>query len=185
MQSQKLNSFGAKWGVIIGFVYCLLLVLRYKMGGSNPIMFSLWIFVGYIVVLVLLLIAGFNLRKEMGGYIELKDAFKALFVAVLIFELFYAIFNFIYIKYVDPGFFQRLKDSTELLLQKSNQSQEKIDKALSSLDVDAAKKMNIWDVLKSYLFFVAISGVFAFLIALIVKRKKDPSLAQQENFLQP
>src|SRR5689334_13380482 len=123
MLNQKLNSFGAKWGAIIGFVYCLLLLLRYKT-GSNFLMFSIWIFVGYIIVLVLLLIAGFNLRKQLGGYVELKDAFKALFLAVLIFELFYALFNFIYIKYVDPGFFQRLKDSTEEFLIKNNQPQK-------------------------------------------------------------
>jgi hypothetical protein len=184
MQNQKLISFGAKWGVIIGFVYCLLLLLRYKM-GSNFLMFSILIFTGYIIALVLLLIAGFRLRKEMGGYIELKDAFKALFVAVLIFELFYAIFNFVYIKYVDPGFFQRLKDSTEEFLVKNNQSQKKIDEILNNIDVDAAKKMNTWDLLKSYLFYLGISGVFAFLIALIVKRKRDPALTQQENFLQP
>jgi glucan phosphoethanolaminetransferase (alkaline phosphatase superfamily) len=184
MQQETNVSFGIKWGVLIGVVYSVLLLLRYTTGATNPIMLGLWAFVGYLAVLILLLISGFQLRKRNGGFIELKEVFKILFLSVLIFELFYALFNFIYLKYVNPTFFQTLKDSTEALLQKSNQPQEKIDEMLEKMDAQAAANMNILDVLKSYLVSISISGVFALIFSLIIKKKKDPFLNQQDNFLQ-
>jgi hypothetical protein len=183
MQRNINTSHGIKWGLIIGFIYCLLLLLRYNFGANNPIMFSLWIFLGYIITLVLLLISGFLLRKQNNGFIDLKEAFRVLFISVLIFEFFYAVFNFVYLKYVNPIFYQSFRDATEAYLIKSNQPQEQIDKVTKAIDVDAPKKMNLFDMLKSYLFFVAISGAIAFLFALII-RKKNPFGSEQDQFLQ-
>ena len=184
MQEQSNISHGVKWGVIIGIVYSILLFLRYNSGAGNPVMLGLWSFLGYIIVLILMFVAGFQLRKKNGGYLELKEAFKILFLSVLIFELFYVLFNFIYLKYVNPHFFQTLRDATEELLVKSNQPQDKIDDMLSKLDQQAASNMNLLDVLKSYLVSICISGIFALIISLIVKKRKDPFLTQQDNFLQ-
>lgn len=184
MQKESNISFGVKWGIIIGVAYTILLLLRYSTGATNPIMLGLWAFVGYIIVLTMLLVSGFQLRKKNGGFIEMKEAFKILFLSVLIFELFYALFNFIYLKYVNPEFFHRLKDATEELLIKSNQPQEKIDEMLAKMDEQAASNMKILDVLKSYLISISISGVFALIFALIVRKRKDPFINQQENFLQ-
>jgi len=184
MQHQSNISHGVKWGIIIGFIYSVFLLLRYGTGATNPILLALWAFLGYAIVLVILLISGFQLRKKNGGFIELKEAFKILFLSVLIFELFYALFNFIYLKYVNPNFFQTLKESTEALLQKSNQSQEKIDEMLDKMDVQAAANTNFLDVVKSYLISISISGVFALIFALIIKRRKDPFLTQQDSSLQ-
>jgi hypothetical protein len=184
MQKESNIAFGVKWGIIIGIVYTILLLLRYSTGASNPIMLGLWAFVGYCIVLIMLLVSGFQLRKKNGGFIEMKEAFKILFLSVLIFELFYALFNFIYLKYVNPDFFQRLKDSTEALLQKSNQPQEKIDEMLQKMDEQAAANMKLVDVLKSYLISISISGVFALIFALIIRKRKDPFTTQQDNFLQ-
>lgn len=184
MQRESNLSHGMKWGLIIGIVYCILLYLRFSTGASNPVLFSAWAFIGYIIVLVLLLISGFQLRKKNGGFIELKEVFKVLFLSVLIFELFYAVFNFIYLKYIDPEFFQKLKDSTEVLLQKSKQSQSEIDKLLKNIDPDSGRKMTIFDVLKTYLFYISISGLCAFLFSLIIRKKQDPFHTDRDNFLQ-
>lgn len=181
----RIGAHGVKWGIIIGLVYCAFLFLRYNSGAQNPVMFGLWIFLSYIVVLILLLVSGFQLRKNMGGFIELKEAFKGMFIAVLIFELFFAVYNFIYLKYVNPNFYYQLKDATEAFLENNKQSADQIRKTLDSIDVDAPKKMNFIDFLRSYLSFVAISGIFAFIFGLIIKRKRGPFQEQEDNFLQP
>ena len=177
------GAHGVKWGIIIGVIYVILLFLRFNMGETNPLIFSGLAVVSFCVVVILLFVAGFNLRKRMGGYIELKDAFKSLFYAVLIFELFYALFNFIYLKYINPDFFYHFRDATEKLLVESKQSQAEIDKMLGQIDVDAPKNMGFFDFLKGYLFWVALTGAIAFVISLIVKRKPDPSTIQQRDFL--
>ncbi len=176
-----INKHGLKWGLIISVVYCIFLFLRYEMGESNPLIFSGLAFVGYVIILVLMLVSGFQIRKQLGGYIELQQAFKAIFIAVLIFELAYAIFNFIYLKYINPDFFLHLRDSTERMLTEAGQSQSEIDKVLNSIDVDAPRKMGVFDVLKSYLVGVAITGALAFLMALIIKKKPDAYM--QKDFL--
>src|SRR4051812_47178176 len=116
MQHESNISHGVKWGIIIGVVYCFLLWLRYSTGASNLMILGTWTFVGYAIVLALLLVSGFLLRKKLGGYVELKEVFKILFLSVLIYEFFYTIFNFIYMKYIDPAFFDRLRAATEELL---------------------------------------------------------------------
>jgi hypothetical protein len=56
MQQETNVSFGIKWGVLIGVVYSVLLLLRYTTGATNPIMLGLWAFVGYLAVFFLIFI---------------------------------------------------------------------------------------------------------------------------------
>lgn len=173
MKKETNISHGLQWGLIIGLVYCILLFLRYNQGNNNPLMLGVWALIGYIVVLVLLLICGFQRRKQLGGFIELKDAFQTMFVAVLIFELFYLVFNYIYFNYVEPNFFANMKDSMEAYMEKNNVSQEKIDEAMANFDKQSAKSMNLGNAFLSYAIWVCVSGVIALIFSLIVKRK-DP-----------
>ncbi len=174
MQKETNVSHGLKWGVIIGIVYCIFLFLRYNFGGNNPMMLGFWTFIGYLVVLALLFVCGSIRRKQLGGYIELKDAFQTMFIAVLGFEFFYMAFNFLYLKFVNPDFFSNLKDTMEAYMIKNNVPQEDIDKALKNFDSEASKKMNLGSSILSLAFSVAISGVFAMIFALILKKKREP-----------
>lgn len=174
MQNETNVSHGLKWGVIIGVVYCILLFLRYNLGGSNPLMLGVWTFVGYVIVLALLFICGTVRRKQLGGYIELREAFQTMFIAVLGFEFFFMAFNFLYLKFINPYFFENLKDATEAYMIRNNVEQAKIDKALENFDAQAVKNMNLGSSLLSFAFSVAISGVFAMIFALIIKRKREP-----------
>lgn len=173
MEKQKNVEHGLKWGVIIGVVYCLLLLIRYNQGNGAPILLGVWTFIGYLIVLILLFICGVIRRKQLGGYIELKDAFQTMFIAVLGFEFFYMAFNFIYLKYINPDFFQNMKDSMEAFMIKNNVSQEQIDKALEQMDTQAAKNMNLVTSFLSFAFAILVSGVFALIFALIIKRKRN------------
>lgn len=174
MQKESNVLHGVKWGIGIGVLYCLIIYLRYHLGATNPILFGLITIVGFIAVLVLLLISGFQRRKASGGYIELRDIFQSLFVAVLIFELFYAIFNYVYLKAIDPDFFQRLKESTEKMMETQGVNDEKIEKQLKNLDVDSARKMQASSVILNYLMNIAVMGVFALVFSLIIKRRRPP-----------
>ena len=87
---------GLMFGLIVGLVYCVSIFLRYNMLSMGPIMVGVIAFVFYLVVIGLLVFCGVKRRKELGGFISLKDAFQTIFVAVLIGELIYLIFNFIY-----------------------------------------------------------------------------------------
>ena len=173
MQQETPASHAIKWGIIIGLVYCVLLWLLYSLGSENMIMLGVWSFVGFIIVMILLFMSATQLRKKMGGFIGFKELFKYLFITVLIYEAFYAIFSFIYVNYVDPEFFNKIKVAMEELLVKANESQDKIDEQMEKFDRDASSNKSMLGVLKSYLISVAISGTCALIISAIVKKKKD------------
>ena len=183
MQNENSGSHGLKWGIIIGVVYCLLLFLRFYLGANNAGIFGLLTFVGYLTVIILLFICGISFRKQIGGYIEMKEAFKTMFIAVLLFELLYSIFTVIYLKYIDPNFFDKFRVSTENLLLMAKQSQADNDKILQGIDqwADAARNLNAFDFLKTYLYNVAVTGLFALIFAFIIK-KKQPFANDNFNF---
>lgn len=182
MQQDNSSAHGIKWGVIIGLVYFLLLFLRFRLGADNATYFGLFTFVGFIVALILLFLCGYNYRKKAGGFVQMKDAFKTMFIAVLIFELFYSVFTLIYLKYIDPRFFEKFRNSTERIMLVIKQPQADTDKILAGIDqwAEGAKNLNVFDFLKTYLFNVATTGLFALIFSFILKRKQP--FFPQENF---
>ncbi|HEY0040057.1 MAG TPA: DUF4199 domain-containing protein [Flavisolibacter sp.] len=174
MQNENSSAHGIRWGVIIGLVYCLLLFLRFYLGADNAGIFTMVMFVSFITVIILLFFCGKTFRNKAGGYVEMKEAFKTMFIAILIFEFFYAVFTLVYLKYIDPQFFDKFRVSTENILIMAKQSQVDIDKALTSVDQwgAQAKSLTVFDFLKTYLYNVAITGLFALLFAFIIKKKQ-------------
>lgn len=183
---QTLNSgaHGIRWGLIIGGVYAILVFLRYYLGSGNVLTFSLMTYVGFPIVLVLLFLSGRQARIDNGGHIEMREAFKVMFIAVLIFEVFYMLVTFIYLKYIDPTFFEKLRDSTENLMIQAKTPQKDIDNMLGNLDQVQAqsKQIGVFDLIKTYLYSVGMTGLFAILFAFILKRK--PPMFQEDNFNQ-
>jgi hypothetical protein len=174
MENENSGAHGVRWGVIIGVVYSLLLFLRFYLGANNAGLFTILMFVSFITIIVLLFFCGKTFRSKNGGYVEMKEAFKTMFIAILIFELFYAVFTIIYLKYIDPQFFEKFRVSTEEILIVAKQSQADIDKALVNVDQwgAQAKALTVFDFLKTYLYNVAVTGLFALLFAFILKKKQ-------------
>jgi uncharacterized membrane protein len=185
-QKVDAGSHGLKWGLIIGFVYAIFILLRYRFGANDFVTYGILMFVGFVVVMGLLFYSGKKARDENGGYIEMQEAFKAMFIAVLIFELFFMVATLIYLKYIDPDFFQKLRDSTESVMLATKASQADIDRALQTLEQAQAQsqytKINVFDFLKTYLYTVGLTGLFALAFAFFLKRK--PPVFQQDQFPQ-
>lgn len=180
MERNELSAYGVKWGVVIGIVYVILLQLRFSLGETNVAYYGLLSTVGFFVVLALLLWSGFALRKKMGGYIELKDAFKSMFYSVLILEFMYQVYSYIYIKFINPLFYLNFRNASEKFMVAAGTPRKDIDELLKAIPVNASRDMNVIDLLKQYFFYMAVFGVFAFLLALIV-RKNRPTFDGRQN----
>lgn len=183
-QTVDSGSHGLRWGLIIGVAYAVLVFLRYRLGTNNVMIFSVLTFVGFIVTLGLLFFCGWKLRQQNGGWIEMREAFKAMFIAVLLFEAFFMVTTLVYLKYIDPNFFEKLRTSTETMLLAANTPQREVDTMLNNMDQLQTQysQINFFDFLKTYLYSVGITGLFALLFAFIIKRK--PPVFQQDDFLQ-
>ena len=62
----------------------------------------------------------------------------------------------------------------ETLFEKNNVSQDQIDKQLQGLDAIAQENLDLWSWLTMFAFFIMLSGIFALIFSLIIKRKRPP-----------
>lgn len=167
---------GLMFGLIVGLVYCVSIFLRYNMVSSGPIMIGVIAFVFYLGVIGLLVFCGIKRRRELGGFISLKDAFQTIFVAVLIGELIYLIFNFIYLKYIDPTYAEKFMRVMETWIENSGLSDAKKDETLEKMreqmQIQADKGLTLKGAGVSYLIWVCVTGVIGFIVSLIIKKRK-------------
>ena len=155
-------SIGVTFGVVIGLIYVILLFVRW-MSAESIIRFGLLAAVNYVLVLGLLVYEAIYRRKQEGGFISLKDVFQTLFISVLIFELFYAVYNFVYLKYIDPEVINRMKEAMKEMMEKFKVPDDDMQKSMQKFDeFDNATQLG--QVIKGYFTGVAISGVCAFII---------------------
>jgi hypothetical protein len=109
MTATSKYTVGIRYGVITAFIYMVILFLRYHFFAGSPVSFFLFSMTGYIFILMMYLATGIARKKELGGYGDLKEIFQSIFIAILITELVYILFNFIYFKFVDPVFWENFK----------------------------------------------------------------------------
>jgi Protein of unknown function (DUF4199) len=173
-------AIGLRFGLITGFIYIVLLFLRYHYISSNPVQFGLSALVSYIIILMMYLFAGIARKKELGGYGELKDIFQSIFIVILITELFYIIFNLIYLKYIDPAFWENLKKTSISYYENLKLSNDDIAQRIKDFkDVDQETKPS--GLLRGYGYSIVIDSLFGLIIASILKKKRLSSTEILDN----
>ncbi len=172
MQPTSKYSMGLRYGLITGLVYAVLLFLRYNFFAGSPISLGIFSMASYLIVLGLYLVAGISRKKELVGYADFKDIFRTIFIVILITEAVYVIFNAIYLKYVDPSFFDNFKSTTRNFLEKSGLTQDQIDERMKSFD-DSNKQMSLPGLLKGFGSWVVIDSIIGMIYAAILRKKKD------------
>jgi hypothetical protein len=167
-------SIPMRFGLITGLVYMVLLFFRYKYFASNPVQFGLSALVTYLVILMLYLFTGIARRKELGGYGESREIFQSIFIVILITELVYILFNLIYLKYVDPAFWENLKTTSLSYYKGLKLDGVQMEQRMKSFkDVDQQTKP--MGLLKGYGFSVIIDSLFGLIFAAILRKKKPNS----------
>jgi hypothetical protein len=171
MQQVSKYSIGLRFGLITGVLYICLLFLRYHYFAGNPITFGSFGIASYMVILLMYLFTAIARKKELGGYADLKEIFQSIFIAILITELVYVLFNFVYLKYVDPGFLDIFNASSLAYYHKLNFTPEQIDMKMKGIKTlsEAVKPRGL---LKGFGMIVVIDSIFGFIFAAIVRRKK-------------
>jgi Protein of unknown function (DUF4199) len=174
------NRTGFQYGLITGVLYAILLFLRYRYFGSNPVSFGIFAFVSYIMILVMFLFTAIARRKELGGYGDFREIFTSVFIAILIAELFYVVFNIVYLKYIDPAFWENFRTTSLQYLQKLNATQEQIDQQMKSFKNDGQQTKPV-GLVKGYGNGVIVDCVFGMIFTLILRRKKPDTPVNSEG----
>ncbi len=98
-------------GVIGGLILVAINLLIYVV--DPMLMANLWLVFVFpsFLYLILLLVAGFNIRKAESGYLKFGKAFLSVFVAGLIMSLLSTIWNIILFNVIDPGLAEALMET--------------------------------------------------------------------------
>jgi Protein of unknown function (DUF4199) len=165
------NTIGLRYGLLTGLLYVVVLFIRYKYFASSPVSFGIFTLVSYIIILMMFLITGIARKKELGGYGEYREIFTSIFIAILIVELFYLVFNLIYFKFIDPAFWESFKSNTLTYLQKLHYTDVQIEQQMKGFK-DMGQQTSPAGLIKGYGFGVIIDAVFGLIFALILRRRK-------------
>jgi heme/copper-type cytochrome/quinol oxidase subunit 4 len=175
MQADQKYKLGIQYGIITGVLYIILLFIRYRFTYLNSNYIGILAVISYVVILVMFLVTGIMRRKQLGGTAEMKNIFQTIFITILITELCYVIFNWIYLKYIDPGFWEKLKSVSLEILKKAKIPQDQIDEQMKGFK-DADQLTKPMGLIKGYGSSVVIDSIFGLLFASLL-RKKTPVIA--------
>lgn len=163
---------GLKFGIIAGVIYILLLLIRYLFFGGNPMIFTGTMFVSYLIILFFFFQAGLARRKEKGGYADIKDIFSNIFIAIVITEFCYGAFNYIYLNYIDPGFYTHFLESTLNYVRQMGGSEEAINQQIEKMQSERDQSKMFSNALLGFATWVIIDSIIGLIFALVLKKEK-------------
>jgi hypothetical protein len=173
MASEKSYATGVKYGLIAGITYVVLLFVQYKYTAVNPVSFALTKLATFIIIIALFVFAGLARRKELGGYADFRSVLQPLIITIIITEVMYGLFSYIYLNYIDPQFLDNFLNNITAWFEKKGLSQDQIDKQMEMYRNNTTKP-TIRDVLFGIATWIVIDAVFGIIIAAVLRRKRPP-----------
>ena len=165
------RSVGVRFGLIaalIGIVYFLIL----NVAGIDMTQ-GVWNWVGYGITLALVILAQKQFKDKGDGYMSYGQGIGVAFWMGLVSAVISSIFTYVYIKFIDTGFLQLVKDRQIEAMQKQGMSDEQIDQGM--------KMASMFMTPEAMFFYMLIGGLLVtIIIALIVtiftqKRNPEPA----------
>ncbi len=165
------RSVGIRFG-LIGAVISIAYFVILNLAGLDMTQ-GFWNWLGYVITLVLLVLSHKYYKDNGDGFMSYGQGIGIAFWIGIVSGLIASIFNYFYIKFIDPSFLEIIKDKQLEAMQERGMSDEQIDQAMqfSSIFMNA----------EAMLFFMIFGSILATIIfALIVTiftQKKNPEPA--------
>lgn len=130
---QNLNKAALNNGLIIGVLSAVIAMVTYYMFPS--MLGSMGYGLGTLVLtLVIYILFTIDLRKKIGGYWSFREALKGIFLMSFVAGLFYAVFNLLFYKLIEPNAFEKISGFVEQGMSRTFENmgmqQEQIDEAV-------------------------------------------------------
>lgn len=173
-QDNSFISNTLKAGLTLGFFYALIIFIENKFFYQNPLAFGAAKTVGYLLFLSGLFYIGTQLKKNFNGHLSFKESLKGLLIVIIAAELIYTLFNILYVKVIEPDFFEKMKISWEAYFRNMNLPGDAIDDALTRFDEGG--RLTLLNTIGSYGMSIVIDAIFAILIAAFLRGKKKGAI---------
>ncbi|MGN6492621.1 MAG: DUF4199 domain-containing protein, partial [Agriterribacter sp.] len=135
METTKKTNVGLTYGLVCGLasvVFGLILYLGGVKWFVSPIAY-----LGFLIPIVIAVLAGQKQKKLQDGYLEFSEALKTVFTVFVIGTVIGTLFNYVLFNFIDVPFAQALTqesaEKAQQMMQKFGASQEQIDKATEDM----------------------------------------------------
>lgn len=168
-EKASVKQVSIKWGLILGVISIALFLITI-FGGlvGNKVM--QWL--TYIPMIIIIVLAHKEYKNEGDGFMSYGQGLGIGTLTVFIGSLLSTIFFYIYVKFVDAGFIETIKDQQIVELEKGGMSDEQIEQAMSiSESFMTPEMMSVFAILGSVF--------FGFILSLIISaftKNSNPEL---------
>lgn len=174
MEDQSRANFehALKWGLILGMTDIILNLIVYIIDKS--ILTSMWFGgITFIINITLMIVPVTQRRKELGGFIDFKDAFLICFVVIAGGALLQNVYNYFLYNMIDQGLAEYIKqksiESATSMMEKFGTPQEAMDKAIEDIQ-NTDFNQTPARIGKQYFLMLIFGGVIASIIAAIFRK---------------
>lgn len=167
-QSSKFKT-GIQFGILTGIIYILVLVGRYYF-GNTPVHLGVGSAVGYVIIIALFFLAANTRKKQLGGAADVKELFGTVFIVILITELCFSLFNYIYLRYLDPGYLDRFSRSTLEWMQQAKLPEKELEAFEKT--IQEQKQTSFGTLALGFARAIIMDSIVGLIIAFILKKNK-------------
>lgn len=164
-----------KFGVIISLVNIIITLLIYVVDVS--LMAKWWFGIIILIVnIILILYAGFDWRKQNGGYLLFKDAFIFILLVLLLSGIISLLFNILLYTVIDPDLSQTITEAsieeTTAMMERFGVPDDQIDETIESVREGVSDQFSISGLLRTFLYSLIFYVIGALIIGAIVKKSR-------------
>lgn len=170
------NAIALRYGLMTGFIGMFLSTINnlYLLKFSYvAFIISSLLISAFILPVTFYAITVKRQRDLLGGFISIKEAFRVVFIVVLLSVVINSLYGVLYIKTIDPEYVARMKEATYAFMERQHVPQESIDAKMNEFDEGFSKSMQAGRLFFSIASSVILQSIFGFLVAMVMKRDRS------------
>ncbi|MGV3505584.1 MAG: DUF4199 domain-containing protein [Adhaeribacter sp.] len=156
--TESVTSVALRYGLLTGFISVIYSLILYVSGLSENKLIS---GLGFLILIGGIVMAHTYFKKENGGYMTYGQGLGIGSLLSVIVGVMSGIFMYIYIKFIDSAYLERIRDMQMAELEKRNMSEEQMEHAMAMTDkLMGPEMLVVWSIIGSLL--------MGFLISLLI-----------------
>jgi len=158
-------------GIIIAVIKMVLSAIQYKYFLESYRASMVLFISSFLIGAILLFVTGRMQKKKFGNTITIKEAFQAIFIAILIVVVSNFIFDQVYMK-LDPGMSERIYHGKIALAKQTPNSAQKIKELTEEYQEELKQPVSIGNMLAGLLNSIIKYSILGIIFALALGRNK-------------
>jgi len=169
----SLSQFTLKYGIVTGLAIIVFSVIIYLLDVSLETQRNIG-YIAWVILIVGMIWAIKDFRnKVLNGFISYGKAFSVSFLTGLFAGILASVWQFILMKFIDPGLVQKILDaSEEQLMNNPDITEEQLEMAMSMTEKFTTPAMiSVWSLVA----YVIIALIIGLIISIFMKKEEVPA----------